>query len=275
MSATTSAPLHAPQQATRIGSVSYLNAKPLIYGLAEADDVQLTLDIPSKLLQGLRDRRFDVALLPIIDYQRLPNLRLLSAGGIGSDGTTYTVRIFSKVPIEQIRRLAVDTHSHTSVALARVILAESFQITPDFVDLHHRSGEAAESAEARLLIGDKVVTDAPPGFPHQLDLGEAWKRLTGLPFVFAAWVARQGVDLGDLPDRLAAAKRDGLAHVDQIVQQYAGPHGWPPELARRYLTQYLKFDLGPRQITAITRFHALAARHGLIPSPPRELIVHP
>src|SRR2546423_11029863 len=84
-----------PRHATRIGSVSFLNAKPLIYGLDEADDLRLTLDLPSRLIDGLRDRRLDVALLPVIDYQRLPGLRVLTAGGIGCDGPTLTVRIFS------------------------------------------------------------------------------------------------------------------------------------------------------------------------------------
>src|SRR6266478_2379165 len=110
----------------RIGSVSYLNAKPLIYGLENEPDLSLILDVPSKLLPGLRDKRFDIALLPVIDYQRLDGLKIVPSGGIGCDGPTLTVRIFSRVPIERIRTLACDTDSHTSVALARIILAEEF-----------------------------------------------------------------------------------------------------------------------------------------------------
>src|SRR3954447_10160972 len=90
----------------RIGSVSYLNARPLIYGLDARADVALTLDVPSRLLDGLREDRFDVALLPVIDYQRLNGLRIVPAGGIGSDGQTLTVRIFSRVPVEKIATLA-------------------------------------------------------------------------------------------------------------------------------------------------------------------------
>ncbi len=102
-----------------IGSVSYLNAKPLIYGLDSADDrdLRLVLDVPSRLGDGLRDRRFDVALLPVIDIQRIDGLRLLTSGGIGCDGPTLTVRIFSGRPIQQIKTLACDPDSHTSVAL--------------------------------------------------------------------------------------------------------------------------------------------------------------
>jgi chorismate dehydratase len=268
------APLAGPRTTIRIGSVSYLNAKPLIHGLDEADDLHLSLDVPAKLIDGLRDGRFDVALLPIIDYQRLDDVRIITSGGIGSDGTTLTVRIFSKVPAGQVRTLACDTHSHSSVALARVIFAEAYGITPQFVDLSHDNPRAngAADAEARLLIGDKVVCEEPPGFPHQLDLGDAWKRLTGLPFLFAAWVAKSDVDLGDLPDRLSAAKTAGLADVDRIVQRFAVPRGWPADLARQYLTSYLKYDVGPRQLEAVRLFHALAFKHGMLDRPPRALV---
>src|SRR4051794_14906235 len=206
-------------RALRVGSVSFLNAKPLIYGLDSDPGVELGLEVPSKLLDGMRQGRYDVALLPVIDYQRMDDLRLLTSGGIGCDGPTLTVRIFSPVPIEQIRTLACDTDSHTSVALARVLLAEQYELRPEFVPLDSvREGQAAAGV-AKLLIGDKVVAQEPPRslMPHQLDLGEAWKQLTGRPFLFAAWMAREGVELGDLPAVLARAKADGLAHVEQII----------------------------------------------------------
>ena len=125
-------------------------------------------------------------MLPVIDYQRLPGLRLLTAGGIGCDGPTLTVRLFAQEPIERTRVLACDPDSHTSVALARIVLAEKFNLKPEFIDLS-RAG-SGKGGEARLLIGDKVVCEEPAGFEHQLDLGAAWKQMTGLPFVFAAWM---------------------------------------------------------------------------------------
>ena len=271
------APRANPRHATRLGSVCYLNAKPLIHGLDEADDLELSLDVPAKLIDGLRGGRFDVALLPIIDYQRLPGLRIIPSGGIGCDGPTLTVRVFSRVPVGDVRTLACDTHSHSSVALARVILAEAYGTTPRFVELDTDDPRAESSAvparaEARLLIGDKVVCEEPAGFPHQLDLGEAWKRLTGLPFLFAAWVARDGVELGDLPDRLSAAKRAGLADVDGLVRRFAVPRGWPADLARRYMTGFLKYDVGPRQMEAVRLFHALAFKHGQIDHAPWNVV---
>jgi len=258
------------RQTLRVGSVSFLNAKPLIYGLEEADGLDLQLDVPSRLLDGLLEDRFDVALLPVIDYQRMAGLRLIPVGGIGCDGPTLTVRIFSPVPVERMTTLACDTDSHSSVALARVLLSEHFGIRPEFIPLNN-AGVTPQTP--RLLIGDKVVCEQPIGLPHQVDLGEVWKQHTGLPFLFAAWMARPGVDLGALPRQLEAAKRAGLAQVDEIIARFAGPRGWPPAAAHQYLTQYLQFDVGPRHLQAVRRFHQLAADYGLIPGQPCELVV--
>ena len=263
---------HSMSRSTlRLGSVSFLNAKPLIYGLDGDPSLELSLEVPSALLDGMRRGRYDVALLPVIDYQRMECLRLLTAGGICCDGPTLTVRIFSPTPVEQIRTLACDTDSHTSVALARVLFAESYGFIPAMVPL--AATVDADPSAAKLLIGDKVVSEEPKDLPHQLDLGEAWKRLTGLPFVFAAWMARDGVELGDVQTRLARAKRLGLANVDRIIARDAASRGWPADVARRYLTQYLQFDVTPAHVAAIERFHALAHRHGVLPSPPRPLVV--
>lgn len=252
----------------RIGSVSYLNAKPLIYGLETQKRVSVHLRIPSRLLDGMRAGEFDVALLPVIDYQRMEGLKVIAAGGIGSDGPTLTVRIFSRRPIETIEVLACDADSHTSVALARVVLGDLYGVRPEFVPL-----EQAPDAQARLLIGDKVIADRPVGFDHQLDLGEAWKRMTGLPFVFAVWMGRRDAELGKLSAILRHAREQGMLNVDRIIEAHAGPHRWPADVARKYLTEHLQFAIGPRELEAIRRFHARAAEYGLIDSPPKVLWV--
>ena len=254
----------------RIGCVSYLNAKPLIFGLDEAKDLKLLLDVPSRLLSGLLEDRFDVALLPVIDYQRMPGLRLVLSGGIGCDGHTLTVRIFSRRPVQEIHTLACDTDSHTSIALARIVLAEKYGIQPAMENLLDRQ---FQPAEARLLIGDKVVCEEPPGFEHQLDLGAAWKEMTGLPFVFAVWMAREGVPLGTLPERLKRSKRQGLEHLAEIVEKHAVPRGWPAGIAMQYLGDYLKYDVGQKQLEAIRLFHQLAAKYQIIEAP-RELRIY-
>lgn len=246
----------------RIGSVSYLNAKPLIHGLELDRHVNLRLAVPALLIDGLGCGELDVALLPVIDYQRLADARIVPSGGIGCDGPTLTVRIFSERPIDEIDILACDVESHTSVALARIVLAELYSAHPKLISLTEGSGHAT----AKLLIGDKVVTDEPAEMNHQLDLGSAWKELTGRPFVFAVWTTRAGINLGDLPERLSGALARGLAAIPAIVATHAASHGWPAGLARKYLSEYLKFEIGPEQLDAIRLFHEKAAKHGILDS---------
>src|SRR5205085_822361 len=117
-------------------------------------NLKLLLEVPAKLIDLLRENRADVALLPVIDYQRMDGLCIVPTGGIGSDGETLTVRIFSRTPIEQIQTLACDNESHTSVALAKIVLAEQFAIRPELIEL-----SATRSNSAQLLIGDKVVCE--------------------------------------------------------------------------------------------------------------------
>lgn len=254
-------PAHVAPKTLRIGSVSYLNAKPLIHRLEDDPRVDLRLAVPAMLLDGLIAGQFDVALLPAIDYQHLSDGVIVPSGGIGCDGPTLTVRIFSRKPVDKIDLLSCDSESHTSVALAKIVLAERFGCHPRFIDSRAQNADA----DAMLLIGDKVVTQEPRGFQHQLDLGAAWKELTNKPFVFAVWTTRAGIDLADLPERLDLARRDGLADLPSIVARHAKPHGWPADLAMKYLSQYLKFDIGPAQLDAIRLFHELAAQHALIP----------
>ena len=247
----------------RIASVSFINARPLICGLEMQRDVHLQLAVPSALLQLLEEDRADVGLLPTIDYQRAGGLVVLRAGGIASDGPTLTVRIFSRVPMKQVRSLACDPDSHTSVALARIILSQRYNLHVELCDLS-RASDSPE--QARLLIGDKVVCEEPAGFPYQLDLGQEWKAMTGLPFVFAAWMARPNADLPALNAKLVEAKERGRGQIDQIIEKHAAPRGWPAELARQYLTSNLQFDIGPREIQAIEQFHAMAVELGIIQS---------
>jgi chorismate dehydratase len=257
----------------RIASVSYLNARPLIHGLDRNPAVQLSLAVPAQLIDLLRDGQADVALLPVIDYARLPGLVIVPAGGIASDGQTLTVRIFSRVPISQIRSLACDPDSHTSVALARIILARRHDLGPEFCDLARANQN--DPHQARLLIGDKVVCDEPRGFEHQLDLGAEWKAMTGLPFVFAVWMARANAGTAQLAELLTAARVAGMQQIDSIIKQFALPRGWPAELAHKYLTRHLEYAIGPRHLEAIEQFLRLSAEEGLIPSPPPALVCKP
>jgi chorismate dehydratase len=252
----------------RIASVGFINSRPLIEGLDQNPHVRMTMAVPSKLIGILKAGEADVALLPTIDYHAIDGLRIIPSGGIGCFGPTLTVRLFSHVPVKQITSVVCDSDSHTSVALAKILFTRLYETSPSFVDMKHA---ISAPGEARLLIGDKVICEEPLGFQHQIDLGEAWKQLTGLPFVFAIWCAMPEVDLGDLPAELEQARKRGLANAQKIVEKYAVPRGWPAGIALQYLTMYLNYDIGPRQLEAIRTFHGYAAELGLLTGPKRPL----
>ncbi len=258
-----------------VGCVSYLNAKPLIHGLADAQ-TRVVLDVPSRLVDRVLRGDCDVALCSVIDACRHPELVIVPVGGIGCHGPTWTVRLFSRVPIERIVRVHLDADSHTSVMLLRVLLAERFGVVPETVDCDFRSGGFPQDAEAVLLIGDKVVTSPPPGgvFSYTLDLGELWCEWTGGPFVFAAWLARRETQLGDLPVRLAARLEANLLGgaygpaVEALLDRYADAHGWPRALARDYWTRVLRYRIGRVELDAVRRF-AEACRSWIAAHPGR------
>jgi chorismate dehydratase len=254
-----------PARIIRISAVSFLNTVPLIYGLDRRADVRLKLGVPASLLSDLQNHEADVALLPVIDYQRISGLSVIPVGGIGCDGPTLTVRLFSKRPIDQTKTLAVDSDSHTSVVLARIIFDQAFGSRPALLPLSNAT------ADTRLLIGDKVITQAPKDMPYQLDLGEAWKRLTGLPFVFAIWTAKPGFVAGDVPKMLADALDEGMIHIDSLVMREGVPRGWPADVAQRYLTEHLNFRIGERQLEAIRLFHQYASEIGALEMPLQPL----
>lgn len=248
-----------------IGCVSYLNAKPLVHGIETANGIRVLADVPSRLLDGLLAGTTEAALVPIIDYQTSSEpLCIVPVGAIGSDGMTLTVRLFSKRPVGEIRRVAVDGDSRTSVALLQVVVDELHGSPLELVPLAGAdSSTLPDGIDGVLLIGDKVV-NAAPDLPHQLDLGEAWKELTSLPFVFAAWMTRPSSDLGDLPRLLARMRALNLSRISEVASRHAAAAGWPLELAEHYLGRLLRYGLGQRELKAITAFWERCRKLGLI-----------
>ncbi|MFK7960987.1 MAG: menaquinone biosynthetic enzyme MqnA/MqnD family protein [Phycisphaerales bacterium] len=256
----------------RIGVVRFVNTLPLIDGLEDCRDVALHHAVPSQLIDRLTAGDVDIALCSSIDFQRATEpLVILPVGHLGCDGPTLTVRLYARRPIEQLDRVHCDTDSHTSVALLRIVLREQFGIDPEFVpfDAEGPAGLAATSPEAMLLIGDKVVTDSPAAvrYPHQIDLGAAWHELTGLPFVFAVWLAREST----APDLLCRAgwildrqRRRNRAWIDRIVHDRVLDRGWPRDLASEYLGRRIRYDFGPRAQAGLAEYWRRAGEHGLI-----------
>lgn len=244
--------------AQQLGAVSYLNAKPLVYGLDQDAGYSVRYDVPARLPTMLDRGIVDTALVPVIDMIAPDrSWKIISDACIGCDGETLTVRVFSRVEAERITRLCVDGDSHTSIALADVIWRERFgrglHIEP------YRAGD--DTAEAILLIGDKVVNHHLIDFDLQIDLGGAWKSLTGLPFVFAVWAAPAALDTAHLARRLGRARDEGVNHARTLAADLGPGLGWPVDLAVRYLTRRLRFTLGPRHREAMQVFFDLVARH--------------
>ncbi len=250
--------------------VSFLNARPLIAGLEADPQFELVYEVPSKLAGLLDSGTVDAALVPVVDFlDARRQWRIISDACIGCDGETLTVRVFSRIPPEAIRRLHVDGDSHTSVALARIVWKEMYDRRLEVLPYH--GTETLEDCEAVLLIGDKVVNNNLLDHDVETDLGSAWKTLTGLPFVFAVWAAPLSTELGDLPAKLSQARDRGVQSAELIAADLGPGLGWPVTLAKRYLTTRLRFHLGAAQRTAIARFLELAHANGLAAGR-RELI---
>lgn len=250
---------------TNVATVSYLNARPLIEGLDEEPGIKLIRRVPSRLLETLETGTAEVALCPVIDFQNsVDELVIVPSGAIGCDGPALTVKLFSRNPPGDLDEIAVDGDSHTSVALLTVIMSRVYDRRPNLRPLSDLPGSSRP--DALLLIGDKVITDPPDGgiYPHELDLGEAWRTFSGRPFVFATWMAAKGRDLGDLPNRLNQVRRANSDRLPGIAACHAANNGWPEDLAVSYLTRNLRYRLGPAELAGVEEFWRLCHEDRII-----------
>jgi chorismate dehydratase len=255
----------------RVGAVSYLNAKPLYYRLEEfAPGIRLEMDLPSRLADRLAEGDLDVALIPSVEYLRGAALGLgyeiVPGLAIAARGAVRSVKLFSRVPLGAIGRLALDAGSRTSQVLARVWLDACHGVRPGRIELLPMGVPVQEStADAVVLIGDRAMRVPPEGFHTVIDLAEAWFGLTGLPFVFALWVVRPGVEIGSLPEALARSRSEGLAHAAELAAENGPGLGLDVPTCYDYLTQALSYELGEREIAGLRRFARMAAALGLAP----------
>src|SRR6516164_6908082 len=250
----------------RVGAVNYLNTKPLVHELEEiAPNVELVLDVPSALADELRAGRLDVALIPAIEYFRAGTYRIVPDIAIATRGPVLSVTLFSKTPCSGIRRVALDEGSRTSAALTQILLRKRYGVQPEIIPLPMDEPAESVDADAVLLIGDRAMRACLPGFAHAHDLGQEWFDWTGLPFVYAFWAVRSGVDLGNVADALAEAKRRGCDRTGIIAHEEAPKLGLDAGFCRRYLASILHFDLGPREQAGLHHFYMLACELGLAP----------
>jgi chorismate dehydratase len=260
-----------PATPVRVGAVSYLNTKPLIFGLEErADELELILDYPSRLADRLAAGDLDVALIPSIEFFQDPSYSIVSDACIACRGPVLSVKLFSRVPVGEIRTLALDEGSRTSVALVRILLKERFAVEPELRPLPMGPLSMGlvtidPAADATLVIGDRAMHSPGGPFAEVWDLGDEWSTWTELPFVFAMWVARSGVELGGVDTLLAEARDRGLANLDAIARRESAPLGLTRPECVAYLRDNLHFHLGSDELRGLAAFRRLAQQMHLTP----------
>ena len=251
----------------RLGAVGYLNARPLTWALDRAPERwQIRYDVPAVCSALLHAREVDLGLIPSFDYLEASDYRLVPGVGIGSRGPVASVALFTRVPLEGIRRIALDSSSRTSVALVKVLCHHRFHIAPEFVSHGPDLDAMTRGSDAALLIGDPALeADHEALGLLKVDLGAEWTTMTGLPFVYAAWTGRAGV-LSPADVRLLQdAQDDGVWSLGVIATEYGRGNAAVAARAATYLRNNVKYGLGPDDVRGLQMFLDYAADLGLAP----------
>src|SRR6266581_2049653 len=234
----------------KLGRISYVNMAPVFYRL-EADVEEIS-GVPTELNRQLIAGELDLAPISSIEYARnAERLRILPRLCVSSEGAVDSIQLVSKLPLEQVRRIAVTPESATSVVLTRVLLPEA-----DHVPL-------GEEADARLLIGDAALKSAFEDPTPHYDLGRLWQERTGLPMVFAVWACPEPLQAGlaELEDALVASVRLARAEPERLAFEASDRYGYPPGFLARYFEK-LRYRFGPRERAGLMSFLELARDAG-------------
>lgn len=259
----------------RLGAVHYLNARPLVAGLGGEADTQFSVrnDPPAACASLLAQGAIDLGLIPAIAYHDRPTDRVVPDIAIASDGPVASVALFTRRPMADVRSIALDTSSRTSVALTRILCRQRFSITPTLVPQSPDLVTMLQVHDAALVIGDPAlfadvasVGAALGGSVDKIDLGQVWTEMTGLPFVWAFWAGRADAASPVVVARLQAVRDAGVAGSDALADAWVTTPDHRP-LARRYLRESIKFGLGPRMREGLAAYYREAAAVGIITEP--------
>lgn len=249
-----------------IGSVPYLNAVPLTWALHKIGfRGTLVFGTPAQLSGWMEEGKIDAGLIPLAEYLRGVGSGIVAGVSLAADGAVRSVLLVSKVPLFQIETTAVDRGSRSSVLLLKVILAERYGNVPVLFPTEPNLDLMLTKADAALLIGDAALPAQTNPRWQVIDLGQEWKELTGLPFVFAAWVIREGVNETELAYWLVKSKIEGLRNLDIIVAEEAQKRNLDRSLVHHYLTECIKYDLTESHIESIRTFNRLCVKHRFLP----------
>lgn len=249
----------------RLGAVEYLNTWPLVRGLdRHPDRFAVRFDVPSRCAALLDEGSTDIGLIPSIAYLSR-DLVAVPGVGIASAGEVLSVAVFATRALADVRRVALDTSSRTSVALFRVLCARRWGIAPELAPQAPDLDAMLATADAALLIGDPALwTDHAARGLVKVDLGAEWAAMTGLPFVWAVWAGRQAAVTDDVIAALRQARDEGVAAIDEIAREYARGRHDIEVRAAAYLRHHIEYYLDTRHQEGLRRFQALAADLGLI-----------
>jgi chorismate dehydratase len=262
----TSANAQPPTSCVRVGAVSYLNSKPLVEDLSELlPEATVSLDYPSRLADQLATGALDVALIPSVEYMRGTDYEIISDACVATRGPVLSVKLYSRVDPGAIQTLALDEGSRTSATLTRIMLLERYGVDPARQPLPIEMSVQHTDADAVLVIGDRAMHAPTEEFHTVWDLGEEWLAWTGLPFVFAMWVARRGVASSHVEQMLSESRDRGVARISDIALREAAKLNISAESAERYLTDNLFFRLTSAERSGLRLFQQLAVQAGLAP----------
>jgi predicted solute-binding protein len=250
----------------RIGAVSYLNARPLVYGLEQNAPFDIRYDVPSECARLLHAHEVDLGLIPSIEYLRGPAAYHIVRGpAVASRGPVASVAIYTRREPADIRTIAMDTSSRTSVALATVLLRRRFDAAPDPVPMAPELDAMLERADAALIIGDVALfLDHESAGARKIDLGEEWTAMTGLPFVYACWTGwPDAVGPADIA-ALQRARDAGVAQSDAVAAAYCPDDAARQAVARRYLRDNIRYVLGQDELEGLTAFYRYAGELDLV-----------
>ncbi|HZS09279.1 MAG TPA: menaquinone biosynthesis protein [Blastocatellia bacterium] len=267
----------------RIAASTYLNSAPLVYGFAAGSLRQKVKFIgdtaPSRCAQMLAAGQCDVALIPVVEYQRIPNLRIVPDAAVASKHRVRSVVLAARCPLEEARTVTLDTSSRTSQALVRILFARRYHKEPRFIertpDVSFDCENMLEASDAALVIGDptfRLHERAERMGVRIYDLAEEWRAMTSLPFVFAVWAAREEVCKDDRITAVdfSAARREGLEHLDDIAREYSRQLNQPLPRLLSYLHDNVNYDLDEENLAGMRLYFRLAHECELIENP-REL----
>ena len=260
----------------KVGSVPYLVGRPLDEGLGSEPGISFGYAVPSRLVAMLREGALDVALVSSIELFRRPGYVFLDGLCVAGEGVVSSVQVFLRRPLEAVRRVALDPASRTSVALSQIVWPSARESSdpsdsgdsatgrPEFFELSEGQAPDSSDADAFLEIGDAALRRTfGAAAPAVFNPSQEWARRTGLPFVFAAWIAREEAPLAPHLDAFARARARGRERLEELAAQAAERWNLAPEVTRRYLAEECLYEPGPRQGAALRAFRDRAAELGL------------